>query len=87
MRLALIAPGGFGASGRDGLEIPALVALAQELGTRHEVHVFAASGPGGVAHRQVGTVQVHQLGDPSHVEPPDVARRLLELTRLGWRLR
>jgi glycosyltransferase involved in cell wall biosynthesis len=85
LKLALIAPGGFDGSRHDGM-IPALYALGQELGSRHEVHVFAASGPGPDVHRDLGAVRVHQIGDPWHQEPAELGRRCLELGRLGWQL-
>jgi glycosyltransferase involved in cell wall biosynthesis len=85
VKLALIVPAGFDRGGRAGV-IPALIGLAKELGSRHEVHVFAASGPGPITHYPLLGVEVHQIGDPWLPEPVGLARRSLDLARLGYRL-
>ena len=62
--------------------IPALLNLAEELASRHEVHVFAADGPSGPGRYQRAGASVYQLGGTADLaERPVRARRLSRLGR------
>ncbi|HVV51845.1 MAG TPA: glycosyltransferase family 4 protein, partial [Polyangia bacterium] len=75
MNLGLVVPGGFDPSGQAGT-IPALPALAGELGRRHQVQVFAASGKSGAGRYQVPGAQVTQLSGRERRRGPGGALRL-----------
>jgi glycosyltransferase involved in cell wall biosynthesis len=85
MKIGLIVPGGFAPGGRENV-IPALLAGAGELASRHEVHVFAFGGPGPITEHTLAGAVVHQLGNPVGPEPPRRARGARRLARLGWQL-
>jgi glycosyltransferase involved in cell wall biosynthesis len=85
LKLALVTPGGFGPGGRKHV-IPALVDLAGELARRHEVHVFAFGGSGGVTRHELYGAQIHQLGDPTRLDPPSPPQRARTLVRLAQQL-
>ncbi len=85
MKVALISPGGFDPGGRQNV-IPALLALARELAIRHEIHVFAFGGPGPITRHVLMGAQVHQLGDPSRVDPRRLVRGGRMMARLAWQL-
>jgi glycosyltransferase involved in cell wall biosynthesis len=59
VKVGLVVPGGFDAGGQQGV-IPALLALAEELARRHQVHVFAAAGRGGAGRYRIAGVEVTQ---------------------------
>ena len=88
MKIAVVTPGGFSPDGRYDV-IPALLALTAELARRHEVHVFAFGGPGGVVRYPAGGASVHLLGEPARGEAPpgpgERARRLLRGGAELWR--
>lgn len=60
MKLGLVVPGGFDPSGREGT-IPALLALTEALGQRHDVRVLATSGRSGAGRYRVAAADVTQL--------------------------
>jgi glycosyltransferase involved in cell wall biosynthesis len=66
VKLGLVVPGGFDPSGREGI-IPALLALTEELGRRHDVRVFAAASRSGAAQYRIAGAEVTQLGRPDGV--------------------
>jgi glycosyltransferase involved in cell wall biosynthesis len=84
LKIGLIVPGGFDRGDRI---ITALQNLSIELGTRHEVHVFAADGPSGPGRYPLAGAMVHQL-DGGPVVGHDLGRlpRRARLGRLAWRL-
>ena len=93
MKVAVVTPGGFSPDGRYDV-IPALLALTAELARRHDVHVFAFGGPGGVVRYPARGASVHLLGEPArgqaHPGPGERARRLLRAGQscggsCGWR--
>jgi glycosyltransferase involved in cell wall biosynthesis len=63
VKLALIAPGGFGAEGHQHA-IPALSALADELTARHDVHVFAFAEPEDVGRYSLRGATIHRIEYP-----------------------
>jgi glycosyltransferase involved in cell wall biosynthesis len=63
VKLGLVVPGGFDPSGREGI-IPALLALTEELGRRHDVRVFATASRSGTSQYRIASAEVTQLGRP-----------------------
>jgi glycosyltransferase involved in cell wall biosynthesis len=86
VRLGLVVPGGFDPSGREGI-IPALLALTEELGRRHDVRVFAAASRSGAAQYRIAGAAVTQLGRPDGVSrrrgPLGFAQGAARLARLA----
>lgn len=71
LRLGLVTPGGFDRGDR---VITALLNLAGELASRHDVHVFAAEGPSGPGRYQRNGAMVYQLAKSP--DPTEAAGRL-----------
>jgi len=86
VKLGLVVPGGFDPSGREGI-IPALLALTEELGVRHDVRVFAAGSRSGAAQYRIAGAEVTQLGRadgvPRRRGPVGLAQSAARLVRLS----
>src|SRR5689334_5633964 len=61
MKVVMIVPGGFDPSGRERV-IPALLWLAEQLSSRHELHVCVAPGAAAPRSYRLARATIHDLG-------------------------
>ncbi len=85
MKLAFVAPGGFGRGGRVQV-IPALISLTTELARKHEVHVFSLDGAAPITDYEVGGAFIHQIGDPARSRGRAGSRHRRDLLQQTYRL-
>jgi glycosyltransferase involved in cell wall biosynthesis len=79
MKILMIVPGGFDPSGRERV-IPALLWLAEQISSRHELHVCVAPGAGAPRCYSLAGATIHDLGRVSGGAPG------LRMARLWRRL-